>query len=164
MERVWLKNYPKGVDPNIAENSLKPLNEIIQNSYDKYKDEDSFTCMGKTLTFGELKDLSTQFSSYLHDTLGMRKGDKIALMMPNILQYPVCLHGAAWPRHHNVCRGDHGRQHVGWFGNSRLHRLSVGPDQYLVHRHAIRDLQFDHDPISQNPCRVLGHGGRYGRL
>ena len=94
MEKVWLKSYPEGVEPNIAENSLKPLNEIIQNSYDKYKDEDSFTCMGKTLTFSELENLSTQFASYLHDTLGLRKGDKIALMMPNILQYPVCLHAA----------------------------------------------------------------------
>lgn len=94
MERVWLKSYPKGVSHNISESSLKPLDQIIEESYEKYSAEDCFTCMGKTLSFSEVKDLSNQFADYLHNTLRLQKGDKIALMMPNILQYPICLHAA----------------------------------------------------------------------
>ncbi len=94
MEKLWLKSYPAGVPHNIAEKDLKPLGQIIVESYTKYSSEDAFTCMGTTLTFSELRDHSTRFASYLSDTLGMKKGDKIALMMPNILQYPICLHAA----------------------------------------------------------------------
>ena len=93
-DRVWLKSYPKGVSANISEACLKPLNKLIEDSYEKYSDEDCFTCMDKTLTFKETRRLSTKFASYLHTTLGLRKGDKIALMMPNVLQYPICLHAA----------------------------------------------------------------------
>lgn len=94
MEKLWLKSYPEGVPHNIAEKDLKPLSEIIRETYIKYNDENAFTCMGKTLTFSDLREQSTRFASYLSETLGLKKGDKIALMMPNILQYPVCLHAA----------------------------------------------------------------------
>ncbi|MEO8305935.1 MAG: long-chain-fatty-acid--CoA ligase [Betaproteobacteria bacterium] len=92
MEKSWLKHYPKGVPAEIDVNEYASVREVFEESAAKFKDRPSFTCMGKTFTFAELETLSGAFGSYLQAN-GCTKGTRIALMMPNILQYPVCLFG-----------------------------------------------------------------------
>ncbi len=91
--RPWLKNYPDGVPANINPESFATLIDMFDDTFTKYKDKPAFSCMGKTITFNQLDKLSLQFGSYLHSR-GLEPGDKIALMMPNLLQYPIALFGA----------------------------------------------------------------------
>ena len=92
MEKIWLKDYPKGVPSEIDVNEYASVREVFEESVAKYGDRSSYTCMGKTITFDELNTLSAAFGSFLQAN-GCGKGTRIALMMPNILQYPVCLFG-----------------------------------------------------------------------
>jgi long-chain acyl-CoA synthetase len=92
VERIWLKQYPKGVPAEIDVNEYASVREVFEESVTKFGERPSYTCMGKTLTFDELNTLSAAFGSYLQAN-GCGKGTRIALMMPNILQYPVCLFG-----------------------------------------------------------------------
>ena len=88
----WLKNYPKGVPANINEDAYCSLVELLDDTFKKFGNKPAFTCMGKGMTFAEVDRLSTQFGAYLHSR-GLEPGDKIALMMPNLLQYPIALFG-----------------------------------------------------------------------
>ncbi len=92
-ERPWLKHYPKGVPANIDPDAYPTLVAMLEDVFKKYGSRPAFTCMGKTLTFDQVDKLSRQFGAYLHSR-GLEPGDKIALMMPNLLQYPVVLFGA----------------------------------------------------------------------
>ena len=92
-QRPWLKNYPTGIAANIDPDSHATLVELFEETFKKYSNKPAFNCMGKSITFKELDKLSAQFGSYLHSR-GLEPGDKIALMMPNLLQYPVALFGA----------------------------------------------------------------------
>jgi long-chain acyl-CoA synthetase len=92
VERNWLKQYPKGVPAEIDVNEYASVREVFEESVTKFGERPSYTCMGKTLTFDELNTLSAAFGSYLQAN-GCGKGTRVALMMPNILQYPVCLFG-----------------------------------------------------------------------
>ena len=92
VEKIWLASYPKGVPAQIDVNEYASVREVFEESCSKFSTRPSFTCMGKTLTFGELDTLSAAFAAYLQGT-GCKPGTRIALMMPNILQYPVCLFG-----------------------------------------------------------------------
>src|SRR5690606_31305454 len=67
--------------------------EILDSSFNKFSARPAFSNMGTTLTYAELEVASAKFASYLQNTLGLQKGDRVALMMPNILQYPICLFG-----------------------------------------------------------------------
>ena len=95
MEHVWLKNYQPGVPPTIEDQMGKyhSIADVLEESFNKYPDHYAFHCMGKSITYGEVDLLSRKFASYLQNDLGLKKGDRIALMMPNILQYPVALFG-----------------------------------------------------------------------
>ena len=92
-ERPWLQYYPKGVPANIDAEAYPRLIDMINECLQKYRDLPAFISMGKTLTFGDLDAMSAQFGAYLHSR-GLEPGDRIALMMPNMLQYPVALFGA----------------------------------------------------------------------
>ena len=92
MEKIWLKHYPKGVPAEIDINEYKSVRDVFEESATKFAARPSFTCMGKTITFAELDALSGAFGAYLQAN-GCKKGARVALMMPNILQYPVCLFG-----------------------------------------------------------------------
>jgi len=92
VEKIWLKHYPKGVPAEIDVDEYASVREVFEESVTKFGERPSFTCMGKTLTFDELDTLSAAFGSYLQAN-GCGKGTRVALMMPNILQYPVCLFG-----------------------------------------------------------------------
>ena len=91
--RPWLKNYPSDIPANINPDSYVSLVAVIEEAFSKYQKLPAFTCMGKTITFEELDIKSKQFAAYLHSR-GLEPGDKIALMMPNLLQYPIALFGA----------------------------------------------------------------------
>lgn len=93
MERPWFSSYQEGVPHTINEKEYSSIVEVLENSFEKYKDRPSFHCMGKTLNFGEIDELSKKFASFLQNDLKLKKGARVALMMPNILQYPVALFG-----------------------------------------------------------------------
>jgi long-chain acyl-CoA synthetase len=92
MERIWLKQYPKGVPADIDVNEYASLRDVFDESAGKYAARTAYSCMGKSITFAELDTLSAAFGAWLQAN-GCKKGTRIALMMPNILQYPVCLFG-----------------------------------------------------------------------
>lgn len=91
--RPWLINYPEGIPANIDENAYKNLNELLRETFKKYGKKSAFICMGKSISFAELDAKSKAFAAYLNSR-GLNPGDKIALMMPNLLQYPIALFGA----------------------------------------------------------------------
>jgi long-chain acyl-CoA synthetase len=92
-DRPWLKNYPSGVPANINPDEYQNLVKIFEETFEKYRKLPAFTCMGKSITFDQLDKMSKQFGAYLLSR-GLEPGDKIALMMPNLLQYPIALFGA----------------------------------------------------------------------
>jgi long-chain acyl-CoA synthetase len=92
VERIWLKSYPKGVPAEIDVNTYASVRDVFEESCTKFSSRRAYTCMGKSITFAELDELSRAFGAYLQGR-GLKKGDRVALMMPNILQYPVCLFG-----------------------------------------------------------------------
>ncbi|MCB0534209.1 MAG: AMP-binding protein [Lewinellaceae bacterium] len=92
-EKPWLQHYPKGVPANIDDAAYPRLIDMLDECLKKYHDLPAFIFMGKTLTFGEVDTLSNQFGAYLQSR-GLEPGDRIALMMPNMLQYPIALFGA----------------------------------------------------------------------
>jgi long-chain acyl-CoA synthetase len=93
MNRFWLKSYPQGVPADIDPNQLRTLKELVERTCASHADKVAYVQMGKSLTFRELDKLSRDFGAWLQ-TMGFRKGDRLAIMMPNTLQYPIALFGA----------------------------------------------------------------------
>ena len=93
MNRVWLAHYPPGVPATIDVNAYESVREVFEESCRKYAARPAFTCMGRSLSFDELDRLSARFGAWLQG-VGATPGTRVALMMPNILQYPICLFGA----------------------------------------------------------------------
>ena len=94
MERIWLKSYPEGVPADINPTAYSSIGEFFAASVDRYRDRIAFICMGRTMSYGELDRLSRAFASYLRNVACLPRGSRVALMMPNLLQYPVALFGA----------------------------------------------------------------------
>ena len=92
MEKIWLKSYPKGIPAEIDINTYASVREVFEESCAKFAGRRAFSCMGKAISFAELDELSRSFGAFLHGR-GLKKGARVALMMPNILQYPVCVFG-----------------------------------------------------------------------
>ena len=93
MEKPWFKHYQEGVAQEIDPNTYSSIPELLEESFIKFADKPAFHCMGKTLSYAEMDILSKKFAAYLQNDLGHKKGDRVAIMMPNILQYPVALFG-----------------------------------------------------------------------
>lgn len=91
--KVWLENYPSGVPVKINPDAYTSLVDMIEETFKKYPNQVAFKCMGAQITFKQLDNLSYAFGAYLQQK-GLEKGDKIALMMPNLIQYPIALFGA----------------------------------------------------------------------
>jgi long-chain acyl-CoA synthetase len=91
--RPWLSNYPKGIPANLDVTQYDSLVQFLEECFEKFGNKPAFTCMGKTMTFNDLDVYSKRFAAYLQSR-GLEPGDKIALMMPNLLQYPITLFGA----------------------------------------------------------------------
>jgi long-chain acyl-CoA synthetase len=92
MERIWLKSYPPGVPADIDPNEFRSLVELFDTSIRKYGERPAYHSMGKSITFGELDALSRQFAAWLQ-ARGLAKGARVAIMMPNCLQYPIAMFG-----------------------------------------------------------------------
>ena len=90
--KIWLERYTEGVPATINPDLYPSLNDMYNEVFRKYKNNPAFSYMGKKITFGQLDQLAQQFAAYLQYT-GLKPGDRIALMMPNMLQYPIALFG-----------------------------------------------------------------------
>lgn len=93
MEQVWIKNYPQGIPAEVDVHAFASLREVLLTSCGRFADLPAYSNMGATLTYAELNLHSRDFAAYLQNTLRLHKGDRVALMMPNLLQYPVALFG-----------------------------------------------------------------------
>lgn len=93
MEKVWFNKYPSDVPQEIDPDHYKSLLDIFEQSIQKFGDRTAFVNMGKSITFNELDQYANDFAAYLQNTLGVVKGDAVAIMMPNLLQYPIALLG-----------------------------------------------------------------------
>jgi len=88
MERIWLKHYPPGVPADIDPAQYPSLVDLFEESFAKFRDRKAFICMDKAITYGELDQMSAAFGAFLQSK-GLKKGARVAVMMPNILQNPV---------------------------------------------------------------------------
>ncbi|KAB7732257.1 AMP-binding protein [Rudanella paleaurantiibacter] len=92
--RPWLAHYPPGVPHDINPDSYTSIAALIEEGVKKFSSAPAYACMGKQITFSELDTLSQQFASFLQNDLKLQKGDRIAIQMPNLLQYPIAMFGA----------------------------------------------------------------------
>ncbi|HRJ69273.1 MAG TPA: long-chain-fatty-acid--CoA ligase [Beijerinckiaceae bacterium] len=90
MERIWLKHYPEGVPADIDVAQYKSVVELFEESFQKYRDRKAYAFMDKFMTYGDLERHSAALGAYLQSR-GLQRGDRVAIMMPNILQYPVAV-------------------------------------------------------------------------
>ena len=93
MEKPWLATYPDGVPEVLGPPPYKSLRELIEFAFSEFADRPAYTNMGTTLTFRELDDLSLRFAAYLQQELKLVRSERVAIMLPNVLQYPVALCG-----------------------------------------------------------------------
>ncbi len=90
----WFKHYPKGVPREINPDQYKNLPELFEEIFRQHANAEAYENMGKVMTYAEVDTLSKQFAAYLQHEAGMKKGDRIAIQMPNCLQYPIAMIGA----------------------------------------------------------------------
>lgn len=94
MEKIWLKNYPPGVPAEIDMSPRDTLVTMLDDAFGAYPDRPAFACMGKQVSYRELEQQSADFGAWLQHSAGLQPGARIAIMLPNILQYPVAMFGA----------------------------------------------------------------------
>lgn len=94
MDKIWFDNYPPGAEKTIDVNQYESLVELFEQAVRRHPDIPAYINMGKVLTFRKLEERSRAFAAYLQNELRLEKGNRIALMMPNLLQYPIALFGA----------------------------------------------------------------------
>ncbi len=93
MDRPWLNSYPEGINADIDINKYASVVEIFEQSVKQFASRPAFSNFGKTLTYAEFESSTRAVASYLQNKLGLEKGDRVAIMMPNLLQNPVCIFG-----------------------------------------------------------------------
>ena len=93
MDKVWLNSYPEGIGAEVDTPPWKSVRDLFEQAFEKYPDNTSYSNMGRALSYAELDRLSMQFACYLQKTLGLTRGERVAIMLPNILQYPVAMCG-----------------------------------------------------------------------
>jgi long-chain acyl-CoA synthetase len=90
MDKIWLKSYPAGVPVDIDYTRYRSLVHLLEESFQNFSQRDAYVCMGKSLTYAEVDAMSKRLGAWLQSR-GLEKGARVALMMPNVLQYPVAL-------------------------------------------------------------------------
>jgi long-chain acyl-CoA synthetase len=93
LEKVWIKSYPTDMPEEVPTPPFKSVRDLFEQAFEKYPGNAAFTNMGRTLDYAELDRLSMQFACYLQKTLGLTRGERVAIMLPNVLQYPVAMCG-----------------------------------------------------------------------
>ncbi len=94
MDKIWLQSYEQGVPAEIDLGEFRSLGDLFEKSVRSYPERIAYTCMGASISYSELDRLARDFAAYLQTVLKLPKGQRIAIMMPNVLQYPVCMLGA----------------------------------------------------------------------
>ena len=94
IHRPWLNAYEPHVPHEIDLNAYKSIVDAFEQAFKKFEKNPSFHNMGRTISYGELDEYSAKFADYLQNVIGLKKGDRLAVMMPNILQYPIAIFGA----------------------------------------------------------------------
>ena len=94
MKKIWLQHYPKGVPAEADVTRFQSLKEVFETSCQRFRELPAFTNMGTSITYGELDRQTAQFGAYLQKHARLSKGGRVAIMLPNLLQYPVALFGA----------------------------------------------------------------------
>jgi len=94
IERPWLAHYPEGVPAQVDVNQYASVAAVVEEAFERFRHRPAFASFGKVLDYGQIDELSRQFAGYLTGVLKLTKGDRIAIMMPNVLQYPIALFGA----------------------------------------------------------------------
>ena len=92
MERFWLKSYPAGVPADVDHGQYRSIVQLIEEAFTKYRSRDAYVGFGKSVTFGQIDEWSQCFAAWLQSK-GLQKGDRVAIMMPNLIQYPIALAG-----------------------------------------------------------------------
>ena len=95
MNQPWLKQYPASVRHTIEVQEGISIASIIEETCQKYGSKIALTCMGADITFRQFERLASDFASYLQNDLGLRKGDRFAIMLPNVIQFPIALYAAS---------------------------------------------------------------------
>lgn len=90
----WFKHYPASVEKEVNCEAYSSVADLFDESVEKYKDAVAYECMGKTMSFNQVNEYSAHFAAYLTEELKLKKGSRVAIQMPNILQYPVVMFGA----------------------------------------------------------------------
>jgi long-chain acyl-CoA synthetase len=94
VNKFWLKSYPAGVPEEVPKPEFRSIREMVEHSFQEWPDRPAYTNMGTTITYRELDELSMQFACYLQKELGLTRGERVAIMLPNTLQYPIAMIGA----------------------------------------------------------------------
>ena len=94
IEKVWLNQYPEGIAPEIDVHAYASLQDVFERSCERFAGRPAYANMGVSMTYQELEHASRAFGAFLQHKLGMKKGERLAIMLPNLLQYPVALFGA----------------------------------------------------------------------
>jgi long-chain acyl-CoA synthetase len=94
MDKVWLRQYPPGTPAEIDPTEMASLKQLIEDACRRYADRVAYHSMGRAMTYAELDRLSARFGAWLTQTAGLKRGDRVAIMLPNLLQYPVAMFGA----------------------------------------------------------------------
>jgi len=93
LQKVWLNRYPADVPAEINADRYRSLVDLFEHAVQRYAEQTAFINMGKSISYRQLDERSRAFAAYLQQELGLKKGDRVALMMPNLLQYPIALFG-----------------------------------------------------------------------
>ncbi|HTW37954.1 MAG TPA: AMP-binding protein [Steroidobacteraceae bacterium] len=94
MQKIWLKSYPPGVPAQIDRNAIRSLREMAEESFARFAERPAFSQMGRAMSFRELEEHSRAFGAWLQKESGLKRGDRLAIMLPNVLQYPIAMFGA----------------------------------------------------------------------
>jgi len=93
VEKVWLKSYPEGMPAEVPTPPWRSVKDLFEHSFAAYPNNAAYSNMGRTLSYADLNQLSMRFACFLQQELGLTRGERVAIMLPNILQYPVAMCG-----------------------------------------------------------------------
>ncbi len=107
VKKVWLNRYPADVPAEINPDRYQSLVELFEHATTRYADQPAFINMGEVMTYRKLEERSRAFAAYLQEGLGLQKGDRVALMMPNLLHYVPALVAGGVHQHKFIRRAAH---------------------------------------------------------
>jgi len=94
MERIWLKSYLPGMATDIDPDALRSLKQMAEQSFQKFPERSAYIQMGRHLTYRQLDRMSRDIAAWLQNVAGLKPGDRLAIMLPNVLQYPIAMFAA----------------------------------------------------------------------